>query len=134
MAYYAYIAHNENRDPTQRWGRSEPIAFVDFVKARKDGKARLEQLCQRYPELLPAEGWSRLTHRGLETDDNRVIERLKTEMRLRLSAFSTGKTGERRLWSKKPKAPAGCYRLEFYEVNKIVTDMVNQSGLYRPGG
>lgn len=133
MTYYVYIAHNENR-PKGAWYRpGEPIAFVDFVKARKDGKDRLRRICERHPEVLPQEGWSRLTHRKIDTDDNAVIEKMKNDIRQKLAALSTGKTGERRLWARKPSAPAGCYRLEFWEVNKIVTQAINQSGLYRPG-
>lgn len=133
MTYFVYIGHHENR-PKGTWYGGKPIAFVDFVKGRKDGKDRLERLCAKHPEVLPTEGWSRLTHRKLDTDDNAVVERLKHEIRTRLSAISTGNTGERRLWSKKPSAPAGCYRLDFQIVNKVVTDAIQQSGLYRPGG
>jgi hypothetical protein len=134
MTYFVYIAHHDNRPKDQRWGTGEPIAFVDFVKGRKDGADRLERICERFPEVLPQEGWSRLTHRKLGTDDNSVIEKLKNEIRVRLSALSTAKSGDRRLWARKPKSPAGCYRLEFFEVNKVVTDAIHQSGLYRPGG
>ena len=133
MPYFVYIAHHDNRPKTQRWGPGKPIAFVDFVKARKDGKARLEKLCQRYPEILPDEGWSQLKHRKIDTEDNGLIEKMKHEIRIRLAAYSTGKTGERRLWARKPNAPAGCYRLEFHEVNMIVTQVIEDSGLYRHG-
>ena len=132
MTYYIYIGHNPNRPANQRWGIGDPISFVDVVRNRKDGKARIERLCEAYPELLPKEGWGRVTHRELDTDDNQVVEAIKNDIRVRLAAFSTGKTGERRMWARKPNAPAGFYNLEFYEVNKIVTDAIRASGLYRP--
>lgn len=135
MTYYVYIAHNENRDTSggRAWGISRPIAFVDFVRHRKDGKARLENICERHSNLLPQEGWGRVTHRAIDTDDNAVIERMKNDIRTKLAAISTAKTGERRLWARKPGSPAGCYRLEFWEVNRVVTQALNDSGLYRPG-
>lgn len=136
MPYYAYLAYNEGLDPNNRWatyGR-KPIAIIDFVKRMKDGKQRLEKLIERHSDLLPAEGWKdRILHRKVDTDDNRVIERLKKEIRLKMATKSLLTTGERRLWARTPGAPAGCYRLPFYEANDILLSTLRQSGLYNPG-
>lgn len=134
MPYYAYLAFNDGEvRPGQYWGR-KPIAYVDFCKNKKDAGARLEQLIERHPDLLPAEGWRRIQHRKLDTEDNRVVERMKKDIRLRMATKSLSQTGERRLWAKTPGAPAGCYRLDYYEANQVLRDALDRSGLYRPGG
>jgi hypothetical protein len=129
--YYAWIAYNDglySRD----W-RARPLACVDFCKDRKDGKRRLELLLERHGDLLPQEGWrDRILHYELATDDNRVVEALKRDIRLRCATLSLTRYGTRRKWARTPGAPAGFYRLEFHEANGIMQDAIRQSGLYKP--
>lgn len=134
MTYYAYLLCNEQIDPDYRW-RTNPICCVEFVKGKKLAQKRLEELCERHPQL-PApddDSWHRITHRGLKTDDNRVIERLKLDIRRRMATVSIDRHGSRRLWAKTVGAPAGWFRLSYQEANRIMTDVINDSGLYQPG-
>jgi hypothetical protein len=114
-------------------GLTYPISYVDFVRGRKQGKSRLERLLLNNPTILPQEGWNRLTHRGINTDDNKLIEEMKNNIRLQLAALSVSRTGERRLWPRKSGVPSGFYPLDYYDVNRVVSRHIEQSGLYVPG-
>jgi hypothetical protein len=133
MTYYAYLAfHDGIADPKRPWDR-QPIAYIEFCRDRKEGPARIDRLVSKHPDLLPKDGWKKPMHYRLATDDNAVIEALKREIRLRLATKSIDRVGQRRLWAKTPGAPAGCYRLDFYEANAVLRDAIEKSGLYKPG-
>lgn len=133
MTYYAYLAfHDGIANPKRPWDR-EPIAYIEFCRGRKEGPARMDRLVKKHPDLLPQEGWKKPMHYRLDTDDNQVIETMKREIRLRLATKSIDRHGMRRLWATKPGAPAGCYKLDFYEANHVLRDVLDKSGLYKPG-
>lgn len=133
MPYYAYLAHHPGREPdAPSWTRGEPITFIDFVKHRKDGKARLARLIAKHPDLLPQDGWAGIQHSTLDTEDDALIEAMKNRIRLKLATVSITSHGERRLWADTPGAPAGCYRLDSWEARRILRDECAESGLYRP--
>ncbi len=130
--YYAYLAFNEGI--TKDYWNRKPIAMVDFVKNFKDAKQRVERLLIRHSDVLPATGWKdRIIHHAIDTNDNRVIEDLKKDIRLQLATLSLKRNGERRLWARTPGAPAGCYRLDFSDANGILQSAIRQSGLYKVG-
>jgi hypothetical protein len=129
--YYAWMAFNDGRRPGQYWG-GRSLACIDFCKGRKDGKRRLELLLERHGDLLPQTGWrDRILHYELATDDNRVIEELKRDIRLRCATLSITRYGERRKWARTPGAPAGFYRLDYHEANGILQDAIRHSGFYK---
>jgi hypothetical protein len=133
MTYYAYLAfHDGVAEGTRYWDR-KPIAYIEFCRGRKEGPARIERLCKEHADLLPQDGWKKPMHFRLDTDDNAVVEKMKREIRLRLATKSIDRHGMRRLWADKPGAPAGCYRLDFYEANAVLRDVLEKSGLYKPG-
>lgn len=134
MTYYAYIGHHEGYRAPGSWAKRYPITFIEFVKDRKDGPARIDKLKRQHPDYLPQDGWSKPMHYALDTDDNAVIEGLKRQIRLKLATKSIDREGQRRLWADKPGAPAGCYRLDFYEANTILRETLRTSGLYKAGG
>lgn len=134
MPYYAYIAHHEGYDAKEPWRRRRPITCIEFVKGRKDGKARLERLLKKHP-FLPQTGWKeRIMHSCVATEDNKVIEQLKNRIRRKCSTAALGSYDERRLWADQPGAPAGFYRLDFTDANRILRNELDASGLYRAGG
>lgn len=130
MPYFTYVAYNANpKDPNRPYLGRNSIGFIEFVKGRKDGRQRLDALIDRHPDFLPRDGWDRIQHMTLDTEDNEIIERMKLDVRRSLAAISRSETGRPRLWHNTPGAPAACYRLDKWTLNRVQSNVVDRSGL-----